>query len=250
MIGVSVFFVSCQVFFTGCAARPAAEPAAPVGIVYADTPPVIDGKMDDPVWKKALPLTTFHAVGRPGQRVDMGTAMLAWDEKNLYGIMAVKDKDVHYVHTSNTQPLWLADCVGVFVKPRDDRLAFMEVEINPYGAIMAVPWPSRGVGNKLRLPCDAMAAQITARTTVQGTVNDWHDVDEGWIIEFRIPWSCCREVFPNDPQPGEVWRVNVCGFDFSAYRERGLLFSLADGLGGTFDEYESYGRMVLLPPSR
>jgi len=213
--------------------------------VYAETPPVVDGKADDAVWGKAAVLTARCAVGRAGQGEDAATARLAWDARCLYGVIAIKDKDVHYLHTTNTQPLWLADCAGVFVKPREDRLAFLEVETNPFGAVMAVAWPSRGMGSKQRLACGETAAGIAVATTVLGTVNDWRDVDEGWVVEFAIPWACCREVFPQAPEPGDVWRVNVCGFDFSAYREQELLFSVAEGLQGRFSEYEKFPLMVL-----
>jgi hypothetical protein len=45
---------------------------------------------------------------------------------------------------------------------------------------------------------------------VDGTLNDPRDVDQGWSVEFALPWSGFKKSagMPCPPRDGDVWRIN------------------------------------------
>src|SRR2546421_5957586 len=62
------------------------EKAKPITIPRFDKPPVIDGKLDDEVWKQAAVFKDFHQVS-PGDNIAPSRpteAMIGYDAKTLY----------------------------------------------------------------------------------------------------------------------------------------------------------------------
>src|SRR5712671_2528613 len=62
------------------------EKAKPIVIPRFDKPPVIDGKLDDEIWKQAIVLRDFHQV-QPGDNIAPSKpteVMLGYDAKFLY----------------------------------------------------------------------------------------------------------------------------------------------------------------------
>src|SRR6266849_6141693 len=62
------------------------EKAKPVKLPRFDKPPVIDGKLDDEVWKQAVVLKDFYQV-QPGDNIAPSKpteVMIGYDAKSLY----------------------------------------------------------------------------------------------------------------------------------------------------------------------
>lgn len=90
---------------------PAGEARKTVRIVHTDTPPVIDGKLDDEVWKSAGLITDFHQI-RPGDGTppsEPTEVYLLYDKDYIYIGARMHDSDPSLIvaPTSSTG-IWLA----------------------------------------------------------------------------------------------------------------------------------------------
>lgn len=173
----------------------------------AGTPPELDGRLDEAVWREALPIDGLRQIepveGDPGTE---GTEIrVAYDDVNLYvGVLArdtepervlartlVRDRLLRV--SSDGQPRSLQDdAVAILLDPFHDHRNGVIFATNPNGA------------------------QFDALVTDEGrAVNaDWTGVwtvaarrtPEGWVAEFAIPFRTLR--YP--AAPGEQrWGFNV-----------------------------------------
>ena len=237
-----VMLIGLPAHIVGCGALP------PYPVRYASAPPTIDGKLDDAAWKNAAPLTRFFRYRTHGVRLD-GTAVayLAWDKDNLYFAIDIRDEDLYCTEKENDKVLCRADVAELFLKPRDDRFNLYEFEFNLFNATWDIHFVSMGGGGTRRFgPSFTSGAKV--RSSYQGTINNWTDRDSSWTLEAAIPMTAFKDVVPGGPRPGERWRFNVAGYDFSVYRERPLLFTLCDGNFKGFKEYALYPEMEFMGP--
>jgi len=218
----------------------------PYPVVYATIPPTIDGKLDDDVWQRAVPWKTFYEYDQINRPVDLATAYMAWDRDNLYFAVAIRDQDIYLLYKEDEAILCTADVVELFIKPSEQKLDLYEFEFNAWGAIWDVHYVSRGGGWHDRFSAYDSGAVVAA--TYEGTVNNWTDEDTGWTVEVAIPMKAFSDPVPEGPRPGDRWRFNVAGYDFSVYRESLLLYSNCDGNTKGFAEYELYPELEFLPP--
>jgi hypothetical protein len=243
LVGTAGACVVCR-----CPAQPQREVREdPYPVVYAKVPPKMDGTLDDEVWKHAVPHRKFYEYTKYGKRVDIATAYLAWDKDNLYYAIAVKAKDLYVVEKEDDKCLCTADVAEFFVKPSADHLDLYEFEFNLWNAVWYIHYLSRGGGTADRFTVTSHPG-IICRSTRRGTINDPSDVDDGYTIEVAIPLKTFERAAPEGPKPGDRWKFNVCGYDFSCYREDILLFTTCDGNMKGFAEYELYPEMVFLAP--
>ena len=220
----------------------------PYPVVFAQTAPVIDGKLDDAVWKRAILVEPFYEYKKINVRLDFVKAWLAWDAEYLYYAIEVKDEDIYVSETDRDAVLCQADVAELFIKPSDQALDVYEFEFNVWGAIWDLHFASRGAGSDQRCG-DAFNADIRCAGDHQGTINNWNDKDKGYTIEVAIPLSAFSRAAPGGPSAGDVWRFNVAGYDFNAYKPDCVLFTCVDNNTKGFKEYELYPKMIFLPPS-
>lgn len=123
----------------------AAPPPPPKVIVApkASKPVKIDGKLDDPVWKIAVAATAFvnPATGAP---VPLQTELkAAWDDKHLYLAFDNKDDDVWSDLKKRDDKLWTQEAVEIFIDANNDGQDYIELQVNPHGAIFDSYLPER-----------------------------------------------------------------------------------------------------------
>ncbi len=245
-------------FLCGCASlfpsRPVRETRAePYPVVCAGVPPVIDGRLDEAVWKEAVRLEPLYEYNTIGQRVDLADIRMVWDPECLYVAYAVRDQDLYANERERDAILCRADVVELFLKPPvRDRYEYelYEFEFNLWGAIWDIHFAGYGGDGSSAVTRFSAPFNPDVRVAVQtqGTINDWSDVDEGYVVEVAIPWAAFARSVPEGVRAGDVWRFNAAGYDFSVYRRRPLLFTSVDGNDKGFNQYEDYPRMVLLGP--
>ncbi|MFH0899880.1 MAG: sugar-binding protein [Pseudomonadota bacterium] len=188
----------------------AARVVSPYVAVKASGPVVVDGKADEPAWSRATVSPAFqNAEG--GQPVDGKTeARLLWDEKHLYVMVDVEDKDVFSSYSKNDDTLWKEDVVEVFVDANGDRRGYVELQVNPNNAQLD-SWfaGTRQEGGDL-----SFASAFQSAVVVDGTKDKRDDVDKGWHVEMAIPWEAVKGKdsamsVKLPPSSGDSWKLNI-----------------------------------------
>ena len=244
--------VPAMVCLTGCAAPGREVRLAPYQVVYAQDAPVMDGKLDDAVWQEAEVLKDFYQHGKTGAKfTDIIRAMMAWDKEHLYFAVTIKDKDIFVSEKIRDEIICRADVVELFIKPAvvtRYTSELYEFEFNVWETIWDIHYVGYGGGSALPRFSHEYNPAIVCKATYNGTINDWSDIDEGYTIEVAFPLSAFAHAAPNGVTPGDIWKFNVAGMDYSVYLRRPLEFTSVDGNTLGFAEYELYPEMIFMPP--
>jgi len=180
---------------------------------------IVDGKLDEPGWKSAA-LTVPFVIWNTGEAPTFPTrAKMLWDDTHLYVAFIMTDTDV-WAKTKKWNLgdpcLCLEEVAEVFIDPDGDGLNYLEAEINPYGALMALridkEFAKGGTGDY-----SFTYKNLLIGIGVQGTLNDSTDVDTSWICELGFPFSEIAFTSPKlsfPPKPGESWRINLYRYEY------------------------------------
>jgi hypothetical protein len=121
-------------------AKKALDPAAmaaPVVIYRAETPPAIDGKLDDPVWEKATrfdDFTTFKPdFGKPTS--EKTVLLMAYDRTYIYFAFDCRDSEPSKIKAamSKRDGIDMDDWIGVVLDTFGDQQGGYLFEVNPLG---------------------------------------------------------------------------------------------------------------------
>lgn len=209
---------------------------------WAETPPTLDGQLDDACWKAAEPITRFSAYwDRRPVTSTQTRAYLAWDDSAFYFAAEMTDKELRAFGSKRNDHLWEGDVFEVFLKPREDRPAYYEYEFNPRGALLELAIP------KQPFDFDKAAAEpptgIRVAVKVDGTLDRPGDTDRGWSVEGTIPWSAMTPT-GGRPRPGDTWRFALCRYDYGPEGTKPVLMSSAPLTQPSFHRYEDYGKLT------
>jgi Domain of unknown function (DUF5916)/Carbohydrate family 9 binding domain-like len=124
----------------GAAAAEVPPPPAPIGIVRVETPPVVDGRLDDAAWRTMTPVVDFWKM-RPVDDQSASERTEAWityDSKNLYVAFRAYDSQPGSVRASLSprDQCNSDDIVGVLLDTFHDRRRAYELFVNPLGVQM------------------------------------------------------------------------------------------------------------------
>ena len=168
-------------------------------------PPVIDGKLDDEVWKAAPEVnlvTSFD--GRPVQRATR--ARLLYDDANIYVAFDCDDPDVWGDLKNKDDAIYNEVVVEIFLDANADQKSYNELEVSPHN----VQFDAAFVTRRSDLP-EAMKwdSGMVSAVQVRGTIDNDSDTDQGWSVEMQIPIARLMEVPHLPPQKGDRWRFNL-----------------------------------------
>jgi hypothetical protein len=238
----------------GCVepAEPAAEKAKDEGppVVrsaecrWATGPIVIDGKADEAAWDKAQVLKDFAVYWQKRQPKTATKARLLWDENYLYFTADMEDTDLYADVKERNGMTWNNDVFELFFKPRKDKLAYYEFQVNAANTQLELFLPSRGSGGYQRFaPLTKFGMKSAVK--LRGTLNNWQDKDEGWTVEGRIPLTAF-ETSGDKPKAGDKWRFALCRYDYSVAFDRIETSSTAPLTQPDFHRYEDYGELTFV----
>jgi hypothetical protein len=153
--------------------------------------------LDERAWSSVRPIALRRV--QDGARPDQATAVrIAYDLQALLLRFDCDDRDIWATRTLRDEPLWEEEVVELFVAPgEDDPAQYVEIEINPLGAIF-----------------DARVANPHGRRETMRVDTAWNasglvaDVRRpspaAWRVDLVVPWSeLCGQRLP------PVWRANV-----------------------------------------
>ncbi len=195
--------------------RPLGEYVCP----RVSAPPVIDGAVDDTVWRSAPPTEVFTRFDAEAADAALlrTTARLAWDDGYLYVAFECEDPDVWSDLTDRDANLWEGEVVEVYVDPDGDGEQYFEFEVNPRNAVidLRIPRSVQGAPQDVEAARQWDAVGLRSAVRVEGTLDDRDDRDRGWSAELAVPFATLADSASARPRLGDVWRMQLFRIDRS-----------------------------------
>jgi len=169
------------------------EKSVPIRVVRFDTPPVIDGKLDDAVWQQATVFKDFVQT-KPGDNIAPSRetiAMMGYDSKSLYfGFHCFDEPNNVRATVAKRDDVFGDDNVRVFLDTFNDQRRAYVLGWNPLGI------QEDGImtnGDELDTSVDIVMESKGMLTS------------DGWTVEVAIPFKSLRY----EAGKGKLWGFNV-----------------------------------------
>ncbi len=156
------------------------EKSNPVKLVHFAKPPVIDGKIDDEIWKSAVVLKDFYQI-EPGDNIAPSKpteVMLGYDERFLYVAFHCYDEpDKVRANIPKRDDIFNDDYVGILFDTFNDQRKAYEFDFNPLGIQADGTWNTGGN--------EDFSLDVVLQS--KGMVTS-----DGYTIEVAIPFKSIR----------------------------------------------------------
>jgi len=204
---------------------------------YTREPITLDGRLDEPAWRDAARVDTFRLFRPTDARYGARTSgRLLWDEQYLYAAFTCEDDDVRAASDEHDALLAAGDVVELYVK-RGDAPQYYELVVAPNGTTFDARWPYRGAGDYRQFT--PWESGMAVATHIDGTLNRKDDVDHGYTVEMRIPWSAFDGAVA--PRAGDVgWTFGMFRYDHGSRMSQPRLLMSLPTAEHAFHSYESY----------
>ena len=215
---------------------------------WATGPIEIDGKADDAAWKTAQVIDKFYLPwlkdkARPAKTATR--ARLLWDREHLYFFADLEDADLFAPLTEHDARLWENDVFELFFKPDEKAPGYYEFQVNAAGTVLDMFIAERGKKQFDEMKADG-PFHVKAAVVRRGTL-ERGDVDEGWSVEGRIPWTDMLRT-GGRPAESEIWRFALCRYDYDQKWPEPELSTCAPIVSKTsFHLHEEYARLKFMP---
>ncbi len=171
------------------------EKKNPVNVPFVAAPPVIDGKLDDEIWKTAAVFKDFYQTS-PGDNIEPSKpteAYLAYDEKNLYiAFKCWDDPSKIRATVAKRDGVFGEDNVRIWLDTYNDQRRAYILGWNPLGIQQdGIYTEGGGRGNDY-------SVDIVMES--KGVITDW-----GWSVEVKIPFKSLRY----SAGKGKFWGFNA-----------------------------------------
>jgi len=212
-------------------------PFAPPSYVCcrAPQPLSIDGKLDEPAWRKASwtgPFADIEGSLKPAPRFETRAKML-WDHEYFYIGAWLEEPDIWATLSKRDSVIYYDNDFEVFIDPAGSTHLYYELEMNAFGTewdlLLIKPYRDGGPA------VHAWDIQgMKTKVFVDGTVNRPGDKDKGWSVEIAMPWEVLKECAPDKKPPlaGDQWRVNFSRVEYRVEVKEGRYSKLADPATG------------------
>lgn len=176
-----------------------------------ERPLVIDGRLDEPAWAKALWSEPFADIrGYLSTRVPTYTTRikLLWDDQYLYIAARLDEPHVWATLKERNSVIFHDNHFEVFIDPDADSHDYLEFQINALNTVWNLflnkPYKNGGIPIIREMP-----GQKTA-VFVQGTLNNPTDTDVCWQVELAFPFASIKDFAGRacPPRDGDQWRMN------------------------------------------
>lgn len=169
------------------------EKASPITVPRFETPPVIDGRLDEEVWESAAQFKDFVQT-EPGDNIAPSKetiAYMGYDGQNLYiGFFCFDEPDKIRATVAKRDAVGGEDYVGVFLDTFDDQRRAYILQFNPLGVQAD---GIKAVGDRM----SDFSVDIVMES--KGMIHP-----NGWSVEVKIPFKSLRYKAGN----GAFWGVD------------------------------------------
>jgi hypothetical protein len=202
--------------------------------------PVIDGKLDDEVWKAAPAVTLTKSFdGSPATRRTV--VRMLYDDQNIYVAFDSEDPDVWGSKMNRDDDIYNEDVVEIFLDANGDGATYNELEVSPHNVIFDASFVSRRSDLPAAMKWDS---GMKSAVQVRGTIDNDSDKDDGWSVEMQIPIANLNTVPHVPPQKGDVWRFNLYRLEHIARRTNIEGQSFSPLFQGDFHNLPRFGKLI------
>ncbi|HEY3324756.1 MAG TPA: sugar-binding protein [Planctomycetota bacterium] len=204
-----------------------------------DSPPTIDGKLDDACWKNRPVITNMVLRGestRVPAQVQTKTTLL-YDDKALYIAIEFLEPNPQGLKKSIVRydgDLWWDDSVELYIEPGSSHQEYFKLMSNPVAT--RADWRGKNTPMGFKMFDWGTGAEWTVGAAIG---------ERNWTLEFRVPWS---DLEVNPPKAGDVWTFEIVRFryadsvDLPAGESKHEYSSW--NVGATHDKPENFGCIV------
>jgi hypothetical protein len=176
-----LFFVAVFLLCGSTLTRAQTDKTAPIKVPHFDQPPIIDGKLNDEVWKQAVKLKDFYQTSpgdniAPSQPTDV---FLGYDAKALYvAFHCYDDPSKVRANIAKRDNIFNDDYVGMLLDTFNDHRKAYELDFNPLGVQQDGIWQDP-IFNEDFNPDFVMESKgsLTA---------------DGYVVEIAVPFKSLR----------------------------------------------------------
>lgn len=178
---------------------------------------VIDGKLND--WATIPYSSEFVKHDDNSKTSQITRAKVTWDDANIYLAFDVEDTEIiGKMQQQDSRFFETDDLIEFFIDPDGDGQNYLEIGINASGSVYdyVIKCPNSSCGGWAdNQAFDVQGIEI--KTTIDGTLNNANDVDKGYIVECKIPFSALTIENGNFKKPSNntAWKVNLFRIDYS-----------------------------------
>jgi hypothetical protein len=218
-----------------------------------DKAPKIDGKLDEAAWAEAPSTGPFVNTMNGAPSELLTSAKMLWDDKNLYVGFDIADADVWSSLTKRDDKLWTQEAVELMIDANGDGKGYIELQVAPNGTLFDTYLPQyRKYEDSIdpkRKPF-SWDSKMTAKVTVDGTLNKHDDKDKSWTVELALPLEDVKGLETDAPTPklppsvGDVWRANMFRLDLPQGTTRQQAVAWSPPLVGDFHVLDKFGELV------
>lgn len=209
--------------------------------MYATTPITIDGNLEEPAWKVAKNINFImpHSHKKP---ISPTVAKITWDDRFVYVGFEAADKDLYSYFTERDDETCYEDVVEFFFNTNPMETPYYNFEVNTLGTVydafsLKYGEFAGGIRRWMGWNCEGLKVAVK----IDGTLNDWSDVDKEWSLEMAIPFKSLRTLKGKTPKSGDAWKFHVARYDYSVYLPKGKeISSCVPFFKGNFHNQETW----------
>lgn len=179
-------------------------------IAYKTPTPVnIDGNPNDPAWQKVNYTDNFIDI--EGNKIPKYTTKvkMVWDDTYFYILAELEEPHIWANLTKRESVIFHNNDFEVFVDPEGNNHGYYELEINALNTVwdLFISKPYRELNQPVLN--DWNITGLKSAIKINGTLNNYSDIDKGWTIELAIPWKVYKTSYYQKNVPkNKFWRVN------------------------------------------
>jgi hypothetical protein len=174
---------------------------------------IVDGNITEEEWGKIPAIKKFYRPGDLNKKVNSNTIVwIKYNDNYLYIAGKMEDKDINANVKDHDGPVWNDDVFEVFIKPKFKSPSYYEINFNPLEVYYDAFYPRTRIYHYVK----DYSPEIKVKTKINGTINNYKDIDNGWEIEIAIPFNAFSDT-TKPPKKGDIWYFAICRYDYSFY---------------------------------
>ena len=199
---------------------------------------VIDGLANEESWSKARWTQDFIDIEGDVIPTYKTNVKMLWDDTHFYILADIKEPHIWGTLKQRDTVIFYNNDFEVFIDPDGDTHNYYELEINALNTVwdLFIGKPYREPNNIVLN--DWTLTALKSAISIDGTLNQSNDIDQGWLLEIAIPFKALRTGRRNNNVPyNTYWRINFSRVNWDFDLKKGTYFRKKDNFGKFLPEY-------------